>query len=82
MSTSKDDPRDSSLEAPYTMPNTWYKDTSGTYVSELLSPLSDQPPNLFVFRWSRNVWHVSFRPYYGYPQPVHNLCVADMTSDS
>ncbi|KAF9050243.1 hypothetical protein BJ165DRAFT_1342518 [Panaeolus papilionaceus] len=28
MSSAKDDPRDASLEAPYAMPKTWYRDTS------------------------------------------------------
>ncbi|PPQ71798.1 hypothetical protein CVT24_006149 [Panaeolus cyanescens] len=28
MSAAKDDPRDASLEAPYAMPKTWYRDTS------------------------------------------------------
>ncbi|KDR77308.1 hypothetical protein GALMADRAFT_246659 [Galerina marginata CBS 339.88] len=42
MSTSKDDPRDASLETAYTTPNTWYRDstdglgTSGMFLSGMI----------------------------------------------
>ncbi|KAF8902616.1 hypothetical protein CPB84DRAFT_851080 [Gymnopilus junonius] len=42
MSSIKDDPRDASLETPYTTPNTWYRDaadaigTSGMFLSGLI----------------------------------------------
>ena len=65
MSSAKDsDPRDSTLEAPYSLPSTWYMVNSGLFSLSSLQRDAKYP------RWSWYIWHVSIRPHYGYSQQV------------